>query len=222
MLKTLLHFLIFFALVLPETNTATAQLFGQRSLGGSLSKRSAPGASASPGTIDGNRRFLREQRDVLDFVGAGAAAGGDTGFVGGASAVSTATSSVTGLREEVRPPLNRPRIVRNNGIYPERLSLSPDLKSEPTAFNEVTTPSKSTVNFIQRHSLMIEVSAEDHVATLQGEVPSEHDRRLVEAYVMLEPGIRTVVNRLTVNPSAQNSPGATKRRRESDSVNGPR
>ncbi|HRA89725.1 MAG TPA: hypothetical protein PK992_16675, partial [Planctomycetaceae bacterium] len=89
-------------------------LFGQRELGGSLSRRSVAGNAAASGTESGAKRFLRDERTVADFVGAAAA-----GFVGRQSAATTAASSVTGLTEEARPPINRRRVIRQGGLYAE-------------------------------------------------------------------------------------------------------
>jgi hypothetical protein len=188
-------------LLFGSCETVSGQLFGERTLGSSLKRGNSPRQSANPGTVDSGRRFLRDQRDVTDFVGAGSAAAGAAGFVGGASAATAATSSVAGLREQIRPPLNRPRLPRNSGLYPERLSLSADLQPVPaTSFNPPVY-SSALLKFIQQHALTIEVSSEDHVATLRGQVPSEHDRQLIAAFVMFEPAIQSVVNDLVVDPS---------------------
>ncbi len=64
------------------------------------------------GAPDAGRRFLRDERTVNDFVGTNSADAGATGFVGGVSAVNSAVSSVTGLTEQVRVPINRPKVNR--------------------------------------------------------------------------------------------------------------
>ena len=195
-----------FLCVLVLSDSCHAQgLFGQRSLGGSLSKRSRPGAGATttPGTVEAGRRFLRDERSVSDFVGSNTTAEAASGFVGGQSAVTAAVSSITGLTEEARPPLNRPRIIRPTGLYAERLTLSPEVLSQLSASpeNAMETPriSESLQSFIQSRSLTIEVSPEDHSAILRGAVPSEADRQQTELLVMFEPGIQKVVNELSVD-----------------------
>ena len=169
-------------------------LFGQRDLGGSLSQRSTPGSAAASGTESGGQRFLRGERSVSDFVGGAAA-----GFVGRQSATTATTSSVTGLREEARPPLNRRRVIRQGGLYAERLQLMPDSQSQFSADQPPRELSQSLQSLIQSRSLTIEVSSEGHSAILRGAVPSEHDRQTAELLVMFEPGIQKVENELTVD-----------------------
>jgi hypothetical protein len=155
--------------------------------------------------VEAGRRFLRDERSVSDFVGSNTTAEAAAGFVGGQSAVTAAISSITGLTEEARPPLNRPRIIRPTGLYAERLTLAPEVLSQLSASpdNAMETPriSESLQSFIQARSVTIEVSPEDHSAILRGAVPSEADRQQTELLVMFEPGIQKVVNELTVDSS---------------------
>ena len=204
--RKVITLIVAFLCVLLLSDSCYAQgLFGQRSLGGSLSKRSRPGAGATttPGTVESGRRFLRDERSVSDFVGSNTTAEAASGFVGGQSAVTAAVSSITGLTEEARPPLNRPRIIRPTGLYAERLTLAPEVLNDFTASrdNAIEAPriSESLQSFIQARSVTIEVSPEDHSAILRGAVPSEADRQQTELLVMFEPGIQKVVNELTVD-----------------------
>ncbi len=221
--RNALTLIVAFLCVLLLSDSCNAQgLFGQRSLGGSLSKRSRPGAgtATTPGTVESGRRFLRDERSVSDFVGSNTTAEAASGFVGGQSAVTAAVSSITGLTEEARPPLNRPRIIRPTGIYAERLTLAPEVLNDITGSldNPVDAPriSESLQSFIQSRSLTIEVSRADHSAILRGAVPSEADRQQTELLVMFEPGIQKVVNELTVDSSL---PPIPRRRR---GLNSPR
>ena len=109
-------------------------------------------------------------------------------------------SSIAGLTEESRPPLNRPRIIRPAGLYAERLTLASDLQIPAHPEPMPLQLSESLQSFIQSRSLTIEVSPEGHSATLRGAVPSEVDRQKTELLVMFEPGIQKVVNELTVDP----------------------
>lgn len=183
-----------------ESAVAQQGLFGQRSLGRSLSRRAGPQASAATGIVDQNRRFLRDQRSPTEFVGGGPGGGGAAGFVGGQSAVTSAVSSVVGLREEIRVPVNRPRIARSTGLYPERLSIE---TAPVTGQNDTSGAviSNSLAAIMADRQVTIEVSQADRSATLRGAVPSEEDRRTTELLVMLEPGIQTIVNELTVDPT---------------------
>ena len=179
-------------------------LFGQRELGGSLSRRTMPGRGVDSGTESGGQRFLRGERSVEDFVG-----GAVAGFVGRQSAATTATSSVTGLREEARPPLNRRRVIRQGGLYAERLQLVSDSQSPLSAAQKPRELSQSLRTLIQSRSLTIEVSSEGQSAILRGVVPSEHDRQTAELLVMFEPGIQKVENELIVDstfPPVQHRP----------------
>jgi hypothetical protein len=208
-MRTLNPVLTFLILILIlHSDVCQAQgMFGERRLGSALSRQARPGASAAaPGVVNGGRRFLRDQRAVTDFVGSAIAQEAAANFVGGQSAVTSAVSSVTGLVEEFRPPMNRPRIVRPSGLYAERLTLSSDTLSNsesPQSDVELAAAalSPSLRSFIQSRSVTIEVFPADHSATLRGAVPSEHDRQTTELFVLLEPGIQIVRNELTVDPA---------------------
>ncbi|MBL8818146.1 MAG: BON domain-containing protein [Planctomyces sp.] len=200
------------------TSAEAQSLFGERTLGRSLSRRSSARTGQTAGAVpESGRRFLRDERSVTDFVGSSASGGGAAGFVGGFSATNAATSSVVGLTEEVRAPVNRPRIVRPSGLYAERLSLSSELNSPNTA-NLVTGDlvalpvSDGLRSLMDVYSLRIEVSPEDHSAILRGVVPSERDRETFELLLKFEPGIQKVVNELTVDPALAPRPLTTPRR----------
>ena len=181
------------------TNACHAQgLFGERDLGGSLSRRTQLGSASASGKEDGMQRFVRDARSVTDFVGSTA---GEAGFVGRQSAVTTINSSVTGLTEEARPPINRPRIIRQGGLYAERLRLSPATQAQTSEGQKPLQLSQSLQSLIQSRSVTIEVSLDGHSATLRGAVPSEHERQTTELFVMFEPGIQKVENLLTVDPA---------------------
>lgn len=194
-----------FTIVMSQACSAQG-LFGQRDLGSSIGKRPGPGAtaaagSATSGSLDASRRFIRNSRTANDFVGSNTSAEATTGFVGSQGVATTATSSVAGLTEEARPPINRPRIVRPTGLYPERLTLKDDAIRQPQSATAQPQLSEGLVSFIQSHSMTIEVSSEDHSAVLRGAVASERDRQMTQLLVMFEPGIQKVENRLTVDPT---------------------
>jgi hypothetical protein len=202
--RNLITLIVAFLVLLVLSDSCQAQgLFGQRSLGGSLSKRSRPGSASTSGAADSKPRFVRDEPSAGDLVGTTTAAEAASKFVGRESAVTAAVSSVMGLTEEARAPLNRPRIIRPTGLYAERLTLAPDVvNSGTTSQNNVAALpqiSESLRSFIQSRSLTIEASPEDHSAILRGAVPSEADRQQTELLVMFEPGIQKVVNELTVD-----------------------
>lgn len=198
-----------------ESAWAQQGLFGQRTLGRSLARRATSQTQGtSAGSSSQSSRFLRDQRAATDFVGSSAANVTGTGFVGAQSAVTSAVSSVAGLSEEVRSPLNRPRILRPTGLYAERLSIDESsLGANGRIETETSTLSKSLWAITESRGVTIEVSQANHSATLRGVVPSEDDRKTTELLVMLEPGIQTVVNDLKVDPSLP--PYPPRRRRDS-------
>lgn len=120
------------ATVMISTLDCYGQLFGERSLGRSLSRRARPSLSSmeEAGTVTSDRRFLRGQRDRTDFVG-----GGDTGsFVGATQGriEGTVTSSTVGLREEARRAVNVPRGPQPaTGKYLPRLSPAFEVSARP-------------------------------------------------------------------------------------------
>jgi hypothetical protein len=183
-------------------------MFGQRELGGFLSRRNSPGAMNNPaeamvhnsGALTGTERFLRGNRRVTDFIGT------DTGdardFVG-----------VTQARQRILPPAaasvrepNLPEVNReaNEGNaasqpYPPVLVLGPEL----------TTPRTTAVaSAVEQHltrapiqwSQPFEVSIEGRTAVLRGAVATARDRELAEALVQFEPGISDVQNDLQIVP----------------------
>ena len=196
---------VMFTVVMSQDCSAQG-LFGQRDLGSSIGKRPGPGAaaaasSATSGSLDASRRFMRNARTANDFVGSNTSAEATTGFVGGQGVATTATSAVVGLTEEARPPINRPRIVRPTGLYAERLTLTDDSVWQPQQATVRPNISEDLMSFIQSHSMSIEVSSEDRSAILRGAVASERDRQMTQLLVMFEPGIQKVENQLTVDPT---------------------
>jgi len=197
--------------------TAEAQLFGKRTLGGSsLSRRASPGAPEDAGTLTGNERFIRGNRSRRAFVGS------DTqdvkSFVGSEQATTTGnvTSTTTGLKP---PPdrsatINKPLPPRSpTSLYYPRLEIRFDSphppRSRPAAIARRLEESDSF-----RQLGAIEVSVSGPTATLRGEVVSESDRQLAALLATFEPGIDRVQNDLTVNtalkvPPLPPEPGTT-------------
>ena len=204
-----------------------AQLFGKRTLGGSISRR--PGASRptmdQAGTVTSDRRFVRGQRNRTDFVGTDR--GDSTTFVGAAQGQTqgtvTSTSSTTGLREQPRRMVNLPRGPQpTTGMYLPRLSLSlptvAPVSAATTAqklgqqYRELRSrgrdsrsgnpqqpqPVKPSRHAVTRLRATIEVSLEGRAATLRGVAASEHDRWLAGLLATFEPGIDSVNNQIQV------------------------
>ena len=81
--------------VLAVVSEAQAQLFGERSIGGSsVTRRSRPGDTQA-GTVTGSERFLRDNREDGNFIGADSR---DTrAFVGAQQATTGAAAGRSGL-----------------------------------------------------------------------------------------------------------------------------
>lgn len=172
---------------------ASAQLFGSRT-GSRSTQRGATQAQSIA------ERFQREERSTEDFVGRR-----NTDLVGLPTNQTSVISSIAGLREEQRPSLNRPRIHRTAGLYPERLALDPALRQSslsaaPTGQTERTL-SPGLKSFMDSRQLDLDASASGQSVGLSGEVASGHERQVAELVLMFEPGIDSVKNGLTVNPN---------------------
>jgi osmotically-inducible protein OsmY len=192
---------------------AQAQLFGNRSLGDSVSRRGRQ-ADANVGTVTGNERFVRGNREGSSFVGTDSRE--SRNFVGSQNA-SPATSGSTltaPVRIEQAPDANRATRASasrgpRGGLYRPRLAVSfshPPLSSQQAA----TTRAQQVAALLARQldsafadrSRSIEVSLEGGKATLKGVVPSEHERSLAGLLALFEPGISEVENELVVKPPA--------------------
>ncbi|MBL4883247.1 MAG: BON domain-containing protein [Planctomycetaceae bacterium] len=195
MMRYRVNLLLVCSLVLLLSESASAQLFGERELGGNISRRQRV-SMEEVGTVDTNRRFVRGQRGSNDFVGSDR--GDSATFVGReqGSTSGNVTSSVEGLREQRTRSVNRPRRTSRTGRYPARLTInftSPALSLQPTV-----TLSPGLHSLIEKRGIQIEVSKAGRLATLRGAVSSAHDRELAELLVLFEPGIEKIENELTI------------------------
>lgn len=194
-MRYLLNILFAMSLIFLLSETASAQLFGERQLGGNLNRRQRASMDTA-GTVDSSRRFVRGQRRSGEVVGVNKAA--TQTFVGReqASPGGPVTSSVTGLREQQTRAVNQPRRVSRNGRYPERLRINFD---SPLAKRTSSMELSSNLQLVmEQRGIQIEVSAATHSAILRGVVSSAHDREIAELIVLFEPGIEKVENALTI------------------------
>ena len=171
--------------------SAHAQLFGPRSIGRNSRSQQLSGVTPS-GTPLEQRRFVRGQRAATDFVGSDSA--DSSGFVGGTQMIdeSEVVSTVTGLREARSVSVNRPRVLNNSGIYPERLRI--DFAPSTPKTDIATSDSLATIQ--QKWGIEVSISPREGSVSLIGTVPTKHDRRIVELLVMFEPGVKNVRNDL--------------------------
>ncbi len=203
-----------FVLVLAEgADTAHGQMFGARSVGQPLARRPVPGASLEQedvGTLQGNERFLRQNRRASDFVGSDIR--DIQRFVGALQARALRQQllpSTQGLTrrvdrsESVNQPL--PPVRRGTPYYP-RLELSFEAAPVP----DTLLPARQALETLARSTQLsgpsrIAVWMAGRTAILQGEVLSEADRDLAEILLTFEPGISAIQNQLQVNPALQDS-----------------
>ena len=187
---------------------ADAQMFGQRTLGGFLSRRNPPGALNNPaegmidggGALTGSERFIRGNRRVTDYIGT------DTGdrrnFVGVTQARQPRTPPAAAtVLEPKLPEVNRAptESTSSNRPYPPRLVLAPDL-SGPTPRAVVSAVEEHLLKSPIRWLSPLEVSLKGRTAVLRGEVGSVRDRELAEALARFEPGVSDIQNDLRVAP----------------------
>ncbi len=194
-MRYLLNILFAMSLIILLSETASAQLFGERQLGRNLNRRQRASMDTA-GTVDSNRRFIRGQRRSGEVVGTNNAA--TQTFVGREQATpgGPVTSSVTGLREQQTRAVNQPRRVSRNGRYPERLIINFD---SPLAKRTSSMVLSSNLRLaMEQRGIQIEVSEATHSAILRGVVSSAHDREIAELIVLFEPGIEKVENALTI------------------------
>jgi hypothetical protein len=175
------------------------------------------------GTLEGNERFLRENRRPGDFVGT------DTRdrreFVGAVSGETSGPirSAITGPLVRSTPvtaSANRlPYTGSNTRMYEPRLRVG--FTGQNPAANQLSAV--LTHQLQASHELHatspIEVSVEAGTATLRGAVASEHEKHLAALIASFEPGISRVDNQLRVTQpgaavpaaSPSDSPGAQPR-----------
>lgn len=187
-----------------------AQMFGSQSRRGMSNAKlgqSASNLDDMAGTaLRGNERFLRGNRRSSDFVGSDVRE--RKAFVGtqqsGAAPVQgPAVGRIVRPRAPVVAAAGVAAARRATSIYQPRLALAfdvpqvaPDVLTATVARQLAATPGLHPAD-------RIEVSVADGSATLRGVVVSEHDRSLIEAMLLLEPGISNVRNDLKVMPLQQ-------------------
>lgn len=118
-----------------DASVAEAQMFGQRSVGGTLRRQASPGqkaaaaTEAATGQIEGSERFLRENRARGSFVGSDRKE--QAGFVGsqqalGSGRVQAATESLKAEADptaRINPPLPP---LGPKAMYHPRLVIEPN------------------------------------------------------------------------------------------------
>jgi hypothetical protein len=222
------------ATLLLSASPAEAQLFGERPLGDTLSRRPSPGSAsqleaaaaasqgegmggltgsvgASVGELTGIERFLRGNRSRSDFVGSDLL--DRPGFIGSVQGNTRGIirSAITNLRPLVNEQINRmppEPLTRQARPYAPRYQVNFDYPLPATADVEASL-SRQMLRIPGMERLgPIEVSVAGQTAILRGAVASEHQRDVAEQLVLLEPGIREVQNELYIAAPAAASSAA--------------
>jgi hypothetical protein len=192
-------------LVLAAAGPAAAQLFGPRTLGQPLSRRSGPAAQSQEqaGSLQGNERFLRGNRRRTDFVGVDRADAST--FVGmeQAGQARSERTAVEGLRERRAPrtALNQPRGPLGPNELREKLVLSDEIAATEGLINRQEVSRRLSESLTRLSDATIAVSVAGQTAILRGTVASARARDLAELIVSFEPGIVEIDNRLQVQAS---------------------
>ncbi len=224
-------------LLVASSQTASAQLFGDREVGGSLSRRPTPGQSSRPSSqtrpsstqrsqtnrttmasgderpgfesvgqmVDDNARFIRGNRDAGDFVGSDL--GDSQTFVGMQQTDIEAdlSSAVDELLIEETPDVNlgtQPVIPPRMLLNAPRLQVGFDFTPRQPDVVSAQLTRRVGLTLSSDASNRIEVSMEDGVAILRGEVVSERDRKLAGILVGFEPGVARVRNEIQLATAA--------------------
>ncbi len=204
---TLLAMLVF---ALGTEAAAWGQLFGQRTLGEPLQNRQQraavtdAGTSEDVGTLEGNERFLRENRARGEFVGSDRRS--LRGFVGSEQALGS--GRVTAATESLRQTADRSRQLNEplpelpeEGMYYPRLVLGEGFR-QPATDGTVSAARQRTAALqqrLRRHSeLPIEVQLRGRRAILRGEVATSEQAELLMLIVSFEPSVDRIENRLRV------------------------
>ena len=194
---------------------AGAQLFGDRSLGVTLTPQPQPGSTGSTNpagmvgqigrnagsSLGPNPRFLRSSRDPNVFVGRDPNL---NDFIGATQAVGGVVGTSLGDLQPNRDlNVNRPRFEAaptRNGLYRPRLVLHEELRipAQQGASTVQPVAERALARSLARKELSDRVQARvvNRTAILEGVVASEHDRLLAAELARLEPGIAAVDNRL--------------------------
>lgn len=183
---------------------ADAQMFGSRTLGQTLSRRSSPAAAAAVGTLTGGERFVRSNRRRTDFVGSDALE--LARFIGRVQGLTRGPvqSTMTGFRVEQAPNANRaapPAALRRAPVYAPRLELA-----EPVSGPAPETVGRRLESQLARSPALalfgpVEVWVEGGTAILRGEAASARDAELAALVVAMEPGVERVQNELIIRSS---------------------
>jgi hypothetical protein len=221
-------------------NGATSSLFGNRTIGQGISSRSASGSAgfggasgfsntpgnamaqqqSQAGQVTGSERFLEQNRQPGQFVGADTAdATNAFSQLGGTGGIGRGTTGLGGFGTGLggfglnnfgglsqfgnnqQQNFGAGRTGNNGRAIRTSLQLGFDYPTtvSPQLSGQI---GQRLSNLPQiRTSVPFRVSVDGRTAILQGTVATEHERDLAARVVLLEPGISDVRNELTVDPA---------------------
>ena len=192
-------------------NPAQAQMFGARSVGGTISSPLSQGGSlnsnaagSGAGTLTGNERFVRGNRSRRDFVGSDRTE--QSGFVGSGQAIGVGRvpSATEGLRIQAidTQRINRPIPAQSTkGIYYPRLEIGFDVKpSTSVSPDALSADERLLARVVQVTGDTVQLTLAGRTAILRGTVKSVRDAELAEQLLSFEPGIDRIQNDLSIVP----------------------
>lgn len=198
--------LVLALLLTSDVQQTHAQLFGPRVLGQSLSRQPGPDLAAAEeiGELTGRERFIRGNRSARDFIGTDMA--DSPNFVGIQQGRSRGSirSAIINLQPPQAPNVNQPQPRDPSPALPyaPRLQLgfdppeiAPSVVAEDISENVAGALALRHPN---QTGLPLVVTMQGRTAILQGEVASEHERLLAEQLTLLEAGVSSVQNELTI------------------------
>lgn len=198
--------------------TVSSQAYAQaaRTLGATLQPQASPGGGmfgtapsqmtnsvGSTSTVSGPAaRFLRGNRSAKDFVGNE----GTKKFVGAIQADGTFVRPAAADAIERRVPevlLNPPRQpIPATRMYEPKLSIG--FQSQSRTDSDISANLQNQMNRLNQRdpSVQVTTTVEGATVRLEGQVPSEEQRALIEQMMLFEPGISAVQNDLKVLSAA--------------------
>lgn len=210
----MLRMVVAVLVLLGAAETASAQLFGARTLGRPFESRrgAAPAPDAEAGALEGNERFLRENRPRNAFVGADRRS--QQGFVGSAQAIGSGRveAATESLQSAPDPSsrINRPLPPQPaNQMYYPRLVIDFDWTGERSggaggsqapSGRIVARDGKLTRRLSRIADGEVTVQTRGGQTILVGQVKSSAMARKLAIIASFEPHVDQVVSRLVVVP----------------------
>jgi hypothetical protein len=194
-------------MLLIDSEPVAAQLFGQRSMGQPLRPRPGPGAGADmtqAGVLQGNERFMRNNRSRIDFVGPSRSS--QQGFVGseqaiGAGRVPSAAESVRDVADASRR-INKPvpPLTPNDIYYPNLVVVGSNNPNRPLQPGIVRTSDSGDrlAKRLAAENPNLRVIRDGDRVTLIGTVADAQQATRIRLLLSFEPGIYEIDDRLVV------------------------